>query len=91
MTEKTQLDRIETWQEIHGHEDNRRFSEVTSDIGEIKSDVRVIKENHLAHIQDSTTELATDMKWVKKLMWGQLSGLGVLGIGLLTAFLSKLL
>lgn len=50
--------------------------EEQSHITEIKEDIKSIKENHLAHIQEAmtsmkiTTEsLKTDMDWVKKFFW----------------------
>jgi hypothetical protein len=43
---------------------------------EIKTDIRVIKENHLAHIQESVANIEkgvsknkVDLEWLKKFFW----------------------
>jgi len=35
----------------------------------IKGDIRNLKENHLAHLQDELTEIATNQKWLMKTYW----------------------
>jgi len=40
-----------------------------SEVIEIKGDIKSIKENHLAHIQASMTELQTNMAWLLKFFW----------------------
>ena len=57
---------------------NKKFEEHAKqdrdDFDEIKHEIKSIKENHLAHIQDSMNELSTnvrlianDMSWIKEL------------------------
>ncbi len=36
-----------------------------SEIDELKSELRLVKENHLAHLQADVTALKIDMKWIK--------------------------
>jgi len=35
----------------------------------IAKDVKVIKENHLAHMQISLVGIQKDMQWLKKFLW----------------------
>jgi hypothetical protein len=46
-----------------------RVISVEKDIEGIQEQVTLIKDNHLAHIQDDVTALKTDMTWLKKFFW----------------------
>lgn len=35
----------------------------------IHETLTVMKENHLAHIEKATAKQATDIEWLKKIMW----------------------
>lgn len=36
---------------------------------EFIQEVRLIRENHLAHIQTAVTQNTTDMEWIKRFFW----------------------
>lgn len=46
-----------------------RISTVEEDVCKMKEDIKVIRENHLAHMQVSLISIAADMEWVKKFLW----------------------
>ena len=46
-----------------------RISTVEEDVRETKEAIKVIRENHLAHMQASLISIAADMEWVKKFLW----------------------
>lgn len=64
----------------HAEKDEVFHMEVTTHIGEIKGDIKVIKENHLAHIQN-------DMWWVKWLLLGLVGAIGSIVTAVLISFL----
>ena len=37
--------------------------------GEIRTELRLIRENHLQHIQIATQKNTTDLEWLKKAFW----------------------
>ena len=43
--------------------------ENTSDIKEIRGDIKDILRNHLPHIYTALENLQTDMAWLKKFFW----------------------
>jgi len=47
---------------------NERHKALNDDVGEMKSDIKLIKDNHLVHIQKSITELQTSVKLTKWLV-----------------------
>ncbi len=72
------------WFKKHEEDDDRRFDEISSDTTEIKGDIKVIKENHLAHIQ-------ADMWWIKWLVMGLVAGIGSIIVAIvITALLHAL-
>jgi len=48
----------------------RRVIELEGSHDEIRSDIKIIKENHLAHIQIAVERLSSDMAWVKMIVTG---------------------
>lgn len=58
------------------------------DIQEIKSDIKTIKENHLAHIQVSMGKMEIDIDWIKRFFWlVAASSIAGLGTGILNLIL----
>lgn len=45
------------------------YDDNCKDVDKIKSDITVIKENHLQHIEGDIRELKTDVSWIKKIQW----------------------
>lgn len=39
------------------------------DLGEVRADIRNIKENHLAHIERDLSTIVTDVDWIKRFFW----------------------
>jgi hypothetical protein len=37
--------------------------------GELKADMRNLKENHLAHIERDVAQVSNDLDWLKKFFW----------------------
>lgn len=50
----------------HQNSDKSYYQGFDTEIKEIKTDIKGIKENHLAHIQTSMASLTTDMGWIKE-------------------------
>ena len=70
----TTLKELSLWSTRHEADDERRFSEISNALVDMK-------DNHLAHIQ-------TDMWWVKWLVMGEISGLGLLLVGIISAIIT---
>lgn len=68
MKQKKQQDVAEMLHE-HTKQDDIRFNEVINGQSEIKGDIKVIKENHLAHIQVDLATQTTNVAWIMKFMW----------------------
>lgn len=41
----------------------------TSEINDIKSDIKLIKENHLSHLELDMASVKTNMDWLMKWHW----------------------
>ncbi len=74
----------------HEQDDERRFADLKNDTSEIKSDIKLMRENHLAHIQESIGKLETsyaklgnDIRWFKWI-------LGAIGMATFTQLLATL-
>ncbi len=67
----------------HMKDDDQRFGEIYEDTQEIKGDIKVIKENHLAHIQVALEKNTTDTAWIKWAVLAILTGIGGLFVFLL--------
>lgn len=60
----------------HQKVDETNFNFIKEDFRDVKDDIKLIKENHLAHIQASMTQMeksiaATDanLEWLMKFFW----------------------
>ena len=71
---------METKLNEHLEEDAKFQLAVIEDISEIKNDIRIIKENHLVHIQ-------VDLAWVKKILFSFVAAFGTIVTSILIAFL----
>jgi hypothetical protein len=47
----------------------QRVDTLDKKVDGVCSDIKTIKENHMAHMETDIRELKTDMKWVKKIQW----------------------
>lgn len=75
--------------ESHTKQDDLRFNEVIDGQSEIKSDIKVIKENHLAHIQVDMATQTTNIDWLMKFFWLiATASIGALLTGLVTLLLT---
>lgn len=55
-------------------------------IGNIEADIKNIKENHLAHLQEDVTKVSTNVNWLMKYHWIIMSAsIGSLVVGLINA------
>jgi len=63
------IENIKNQMKAHNEADNVRFADQKTDLVEIKGDIKVIKENHLSHIQESIAEIETNMSWLIKTYW----------------------
>ena len=60
------------------------------DIGDIKADINIIKNNHLSHIEIDVSELKTDMRWLKKFFFVVAgTSIGALITGLIQLLITK--
>ncbi|MFA5871076.1 MAG: hypothetical protein WC842_04330, partial [Candidatus Paceibacterota bacterium] len=50
-------------------EDDIKIENLETCMSEVKADIKVIKENHLAHIQVSLASIEKDMDWIKRFFW----------------------
>ena len=57
------------WFKDHEDIDTRRFDIQGADLKEIKNDVKIMKENHLSHIELALAQVTTDVAWLKKSYW----------------------
>lgn len=48
---------------------DHRFGEINLDVKEIKNDVKVLKDNHLSHLEVNLVQVTTDVAWLKKSYW----------------------
>ncbi len=62
----------------HAQADDTRFSDLKSDSKEIKDDIKIIKENHLAHIQKDIADI--------KLRLAYYTGAVVVALGIFKLF-----
>ena len=89
MTKKlTQLDRLEQWQVAHQRYDeatHKRDDETFATIGAALTD---IKDNHLSHLQISYEKISGDLWWVKWLVMGLVSGVGLIVVGVIVGLIS---
>ncbi len=73
----------------HMEDDDKRFSEIYGDTQEIKGDIKVIKENHLAHIQVALEKNTTDTEWIKWLVMTLVAAVITLCVSLLIFYIKK--
>jgi len=73
MEERRQHDKdIERVIEViseHAKDDKEYQDATKTDMSEIRGDIRIIKENHLSHIEKAIERISTDMEWMKKTYW----------------------
>jgi hypothetical protein len=93
---KSSVHAIQDWQMTHEVEDHNRHAENIDRFGQINEKLRLIKDNHLHHIQESTgqtdnkvDELQADMKWLMKIAgWFAWVG-GLIFVALIGSIITK--
>lgn len=73
------------------YKDDENFQKGNSaDVSEIKSDIKTIKENHLAHIQVDMAKVTTNVEWIMKSYWiVATAAVGSLVVGLIGLLVNK--
>lgn len=65
----TSLESLEEKFNDHMQADLRFRESIFDETKEIKGDIKIIKENHLTHIQASTVKLETNVDWLMRYHW----------------------
>ena len=65
MSVEKDIEQIKDDLQEHQASDAKYYAGFDTEIKEIKTDIKKIRENHLEHIQNSVGKLETDVGWIK--------------------------
>ncbi len=69
------------WFSEHEATDQEQFGAIREDTKEMKIDIKVIKENHLAHMQVALEKNAVDTAWIKWMLMTSIGAIIVWALG----------
>jgi len=55
--------------DFHTMDNTKQFNKIESSLTSLKNDMRVVKENHLSHLEAKMEKVVTDVSWLKKFFW----------------------
>ena len=63
------MPKMPIWFENYHSLTETQFKLTNDSLRSIKNDIKNLKENHLAHLQEELTEITTNQKWLMKFFW----------------------
>jgi len=55
--------------DFHTMDNTKQFNKIESSLTSLKNYMRVVKENHLSHLEAKMEKVVTDVSWLKKFFW----------------------